>query len=172
MGPPDGDDWIALCTAPLPFDAASAWVARPDCGAIVTFTGAARDHSEGRPGVSRLEYEAYEAVAVRRMQEVVADARQRWPDVGRVALLHRTGALGIGDAAVVVAVSAPHRAAAFEAARHAIDALKATVPIWKRETWDGGESWGLEAQHLVAVGDLPPSPSPSLSQGVAGEVAP
>ena len=69
-----------------------------------------------------------------------------------MALLHRTGVVELGDAAVVVAVSAPHRGEAFEAARFAIDELKRTVPIWKRESWDGGESWGLEAQHLTEVG--------------------
>ena len=73
------------------------------------------------------------------------------PSVGRVALLHRTGVVELGDAAVVVAVSSPHRAEAFEAARFAIDELKRTVPIWKREAWAGGESWGLEAQHLTEV---------------------
>ena len=124
----------------------------PSCGATVTFTGTARDHAEGRPGVHRLEYEAYEGPAVARLQALCAEARARWPVVGRVALLHRTGVVELGDAAVVVAVSAPHRGDAFEAARFAIDELKRTVPIWKRESWDGGESWGLEAQHLTDVG--------------------
>jgi molybdopterin synthase catalytic subunit len=112
----------------------------------VTFTGTARDHAEGRPDVHRLEYEAYEEHAVRRMQALAAEAKSRWSSIGRIALLHRTGEVALGDAAVVVAVSAPHRAEAFEAARWAIDELKATVPIWKREAWAGGESWGLEAQ--------------------------
>jgi molybdopterin synthase catalytic subunit len=82
----------------------------------------------------------------------VAEARTRWPAVARVAVLHRTGVVELGDAAVVVAVSAPHRAEAFEAARFAIDELKRTAPIWKREAWDGGESWGLEAQDATSVG--------------------
>jgi molybdopterin synthase catalytic subunit len=69
-----------------------------------------------------------------------------------MALLHRVGVVDIGAAAVVVAVSAPHRGEAFEAARFAIDELKRTVPIWKRESWAGGSSWGLEAQHLTDVG--------------------
>ena len=86
------------------------------------------------------------------MRAVAAAARDRWPTVGRVALLHRTGGLQIGEAAVVVAVSAPHRGEAFDAARFAIDELKRTVPIWKRESWAGGQSWGLEAQHLTEVG--------------------
>jgi molybdopterin synthase catalytic subunit len=150
--PASGDDWVALSEHGLPIDTASSWVVRPDCGATVTFTGTARDHADGRPGVHRLEYEAYEGPALARLRAVADEVRTRWPDVGRVALLHRTGGLAIGDAAVVVAVSAPHRGAAFDAARFAIDELKRTVPIWKREAWDGGESWGLEAQHLTDVG--------------------
>jgi molybdopterin synthase catalytic subunit len=149
---PDGDDWIALFVDPLPTDLASAWAVLPSCGGTVTFTGTARDHAAGRPGVHRLEYEAYEAPALARMADVAAEARRRWPDVGRLALLHRVGPIEITDAAVVVVASAPHRAEAFEAARFAIDELKRTVPIWKREAWADGESWGLEAQHLTEVG--------------------
>jgi molybdopterin synthase catalytic subunit len=150
--PRSGVDWVALSPEPLPVDAASAWVVRPDCGATVTFTGTARDHAAGRPGVHLLEYEAYDGPALARMEAVVAGLRGRWPEVGRAALLHRTGVVALGDAAVVVAVSAPHRGEAFDAARFAIDELKRSVPIWKRESWAGGESWGLEAQHLTDVG--------------------
>lgn len=150
--PAQGDDWVALLDHDLPIAEASAWVVRPQCGATVTFTGTARDHAPGRPDVHLLEYEAYEGPAEERLRAVAAEARRRWPDLGRVALLHRTGRLGVGDAAVVVAVSSPHRVAAFDAARFAIDELKRTVPIWKRETWAGGESWGLEAQHVTEVG--------------------
>jgi molybdopterin synthase catalytic subunit len=150
--PRSGDDWVGLSDEALPVDAASGWVVLPSCGATVTFTGTARDHAAGRPGVHRLEYEAYEGPAMARLQVLVAELRERWPVLGRVALLHRTGVVDLGEAAVVVAVSAPHREAAFEAARYAIDELKRTVPIWKRESWDGGESWGLEAQHLTEVG--------------------
>jgi molybdopterin synthase catalytic subunit len=150
--PRSGDDWVAMSGTDLPVAAASAWVVLPRCGAAVTFTGTARDHAAGRTGVHRLEYEAYEGPASARLAAVAEEARQRWPALGRVALLHRTGVVDLGAAAVVVAVSAPHRAEAFEAARWAIDELKRTVPIWKRESWDGGESWGLEAQHLTDVG--------------------
>jgi molybdopterin synthase catalytic subunit len=152
LAPPAGEDWVALSADELPVAEASAWVVQPSCGASVTFTGTARDHAPGRPDVHRLEYEAYEEPALRRLAEVARATRTQWPTVGRVALLHRTGGLDIGEAAVVVAVSAPHRAEAFEAARFAIDELKRTVPIWKRESWEGGESWGLEAQHLTDVG--------------------
>jgi molybdopterin synthase catalytic subunit len=149
--PASGDDWIAIVPGELPVADASGWVVRPDCGAIVTFTGTARDHAPGRAGVHRLEYEAYEEPAVARLRALLAEARRRWPTLGRVALLHRTGVVELEGAAVVVAVSAPHREEAFEAARFAIDELKRSVPIWKREAWADGESWGLEAQHIVEV---------------------
>lgn len=150
--PPEGDTWLGLSVAPLPVAEAVNWAVRPDCGGLVLFSGTARDHAEGRPGVERLEYEAYDSQVVPRLREVAEEARVRWPTVGRIALLHRTGALDVGESAVVVVVSAPHRAEAFEAARFGIDTLKGTVPIWKRETWSGGESWGLEAQHIVEAG--------------------
>jgi molybdopterin synthase catalytic subunit len=131
---------------------AVSWATRPDCGGLVLFSGTARDHAEGRPGVERLEYEAYDAQVVPRLAAVADEARARWPAVGRIALLHRTGVLAVGESAVVVVVSAPHRAEAFDAARFCIDTLKRSVPIWKRETWADGESWGLEAQHIVDAG--------------------
>lgn len=115
------------------------------------FSGNARDNSPDRPEVYELTYEAYEAEAEGRLAAVAERAREQWPDVGRLALLHRTGTLRVGDAAVVVVASAPHRAEAFSAARFCIDALKATVPIWKLERWTGGESWGREAQHLSEI---------------------
>lgn len=147
--PPDsGDDWFALTTAPLPVHAATDWAVRPDCGGIVTFLGAARDHSEGRPDVEALEYEAYESQVEPRLARIAAEARARWSTVGRIAMLHRIGPLEVTDAAVVVVVSAPHRDEAFAAARFCIDTLKQTVPIWKKERWQGGQSWGLEAQHV------------------------
>ena len=150
--PEVGADWVALSEARLPVAAAGEWIVLPSCGATVTFTGTARDHAEGRPGVHRLEYEAYEEPALARLRAIAAEVHTRWPMVGRVALLHRTGVVELGDAAVVVAVSAPHRGEACDAARFGIDELQRTVPIWKRESWDGGESWGLEAQHLTEVG--------------------
>lgn len=146
------DDWVALSGEPLSADTASAWVARPDCGAVVTFTGLVRDHAEGRTGVSKLEYEAYTEQVVPRLSALVADARRRWPMLGRVACWHRVGELAVGDPAVVVAVSSPHRDEAFDAARWCIDTLKATLPIWKRETWAGGEGWGSGAQDVAEIG--------------------
>lgn len=151
---PIGDDWTALVSGPLPLGAAHEWAVRPDCGAVVMFTGTARDHADGRDGVSLLAYEAYESQVVPRLDAVVEEIRRRWPTVGRVALVHRVGEVSIGEAAVVVVVSAPHRAEAFDAARFGIDAVKASVPIWKRERWDGGEDWGLGTQDLVGPGEV------------------
>ncbi len=150
LAPPDpGDTWLGLSPDPLPSAEVAQWVVRTHCGAVVQFSGTARDHSTDRPGVDLLEYEAYEEAVEPRLAAIAAQMRGRWDDLGRIAMLHRVGPVAVGEPAVVVAVSSPHRDAAFEAARFAIDTLKAAVPIWKRERWAGGESWGLEAQHIV-----------------------
>jgi molybdopterin synthase catalytic subunit len=142
---------VAIADEALPVGAATAWAVLPACGGVVVFTGTVRDNAEGRDGVTQLEYEAYVGPAEARMAELADEARRRWPELGRIALLHRTGALAVTEAAVVVAVSAPHRGEAFEAARWCIDTLKATVPIWKKETWAGGEDWGLGANDVAGV---------------------
>ena len=129
------------------------WAALPSCGAQVLFSGTVRDHAEGRSGVIQLEYEVYAEAAEARLAAIAAEARQRWPEVGRIALLHRYGALQVGECSVIVVVSAPHREAAFEASRWCIDTLKATVPIWKRETWDGGVGWGTDASDIASIKD-------------------
>ena len=157
--PEHDDDWVGLFEDRLPFGSAADWAVLPRCGAVVVFSGTARDHSVGREGVTSLDYEAYEEHALARMRAIAGEARARWPELGRLALLHRVGPVALGESAVVVVASAPHRAEAFDAARFAIDALKATVPIWKRERWDGGESWGLEAQHVTDLGELAPAGS-------------
>jgi molybdopterin synthase catalytic subunit len=149
--PPAGDDWVGLSGDRLPVDDAARFVERPDCGATVVFTGLVRDHSDGRPGVSALEYEAYEEEVVPRLAAIAAEARTRWPAVGRLVLLHRSGRLAVGEASVVVAASCPHRGDAFDAARFCIDTVKASVPIWKRETWDGGEDWSACAAPVAPV---------------------
>ena len=118
--------------------------------------------------MSLLEYEAYAEAVVPRLQAIVDRARHEWPDLGRMALLHRVGPVPVGESAVVVVASAPHREEAFAAARFGIDTLKATVPIWKREHWEGGESWGLEAQHLVDVDSLAPPSGSSSTAGAGG----
>jgi molybdopterin synthase catalytic subunit len=151
---PDADTWVSLTDEALPVGAATDWAVRPDCGAVVLFTGTVRDSADGREGVTLLEYEAYAGPAEARMAELADEARRRWPTAGRIALLHRTGPLAVTEPAVVVVVSAPHRGEAFEAARWCIDTLKATVPIWKKETWAGGEDWGLGAAEVADVAEV------------------
>lgn len=149
---PSGRDWILLDDAPLPVTEAGEWAAVPGAGAVVSFSGIVRDHAEGRTDVTALTYEAYEPEAVRVMTEIVAAARVRWPEVERVAVLHRVGRLALSESSVVVVVSSPHRGDAFDAARFCIDTLKETVPIWKREHHAGGDDWGTGAHDVRPVG--------------------
>jgi molybdopterin synthase catalytic subunit len=145
---PTERDWICLTADELPDDRALAWCTTPSSGAVVVFAGVVRDHAEGRDGVRAMTYEAYEEPAVRAMRAVVDAARTRWPVVERVALLHRVGDLNLSETSVVVVVSSPHRADAFDAARFCIDTLKETVPIWKQEHWASGSDWAVE-QHPI-----------------------
>lgn len=135
---------IEITDGPIAVDRALSAVADPGAGAVVLFLGVVRDNARGRR-VTRLEYEAYEALARREMEKIAATIGSRWP-MTRIAIIHRTGHLKVGEASVAVSVSAAHRAEAFEAARFAIDTLKLTVPIWKKEIWESGEAWvGAEA---------------------------
>ena len=153
MDIPPGDTWLALGADSLDdVGTVYSWCVRADCGAVVLFSGTVRDHAEGREGVDRLEYEAYTEQVEPRLGAIADEMRRRWPELGRIALLHRVGVLEVGAASVLVAVSAPHRAEAFEAARYGIDTLKATVPIWKREHWAGGVGWGHGAATITDVG--------------------
>jgi molybdopterin synthase catalytic subunit len=108
-------------------------------GAVIVFRGVARRHSRGRD-VVHLEYEAYPEMAEKVMAQIGDEMRTRWPISG-VAIVHRTGVLEIGQASVMIAVAAPHRREAFEAASYAIDRLKQIVPIWKKEIWSDGSQW-------------------------------
>ena len=158
LPPPDGDNWLGLTDAELPIGSIYEWCIRPDCGGIVLFSGTVRDHADGRTDVHHLEYEAYEEMVVPKLAEIAAEARARWADVGRIVLIHRVGRLQLGESSVVVCVSAPHRPEAFAAARFAIDALKVSVPVWKREVWDGGSDWGTNAADLVDAAEVPSLP--------------
>ena len=149
---PQNDDSRVLLTADeLQVGEIYDWCVHPSSGAVVLFSGTARDHAEGRDDVSLLEYEAYEEHVEPRLEAIISEMRQQWPDIRRVVMAHRTGPLKIGESSVVVAVSSPHRPEAFEAARFGIDTLKATVPIWKREVWKDGEDWALAAQDITDV---------------------
>jgi len=131
---------IRLQTEPIDYDALVEQVRTPSCGAVVLFLGTVRELTEGRRTVA-LDYEAYPGMAEKKLGEIEAETRQKWP-VAELAIVHRLGRLELGDVSVAVAVSCPHRHQAFDAARFAIDRTKEIVPIWKKENWaDGGTEW-------------------------------
>lgn len=133
-----------ITTEPIDAEALYRAVLRDRDGAVVTFHGVVRDHSNGGKAVRYLEYEAYPEMAEARMRAIGEELRARW-GVEEVAMVHRIGRVEIGEASVVIAVAAPHRGAAFDACEYAIDTLKATVPIWKKEVFADGEVWvGLQ----------------------------
>jgi molybdopterin synthase catalytic subunit len=130
--------------SPMSADRIAEAVGDPAAGGIVVFSGVVRNEKNGRP-VKYLEYEAHVPMAEAKMREIGEGVRSRWPSVKRVAMLHRIGRLEIGESSVLIAVSASHRKEAFEACHYAIDTLKATVPIWKKEYFEDGEVWvGLQ----------------------------
>ncbi len=108
-------------------------------GAIDVFIGTVRNSTKGKE-VVRLEFESYDAMAIKEIQKIIDQAKAQWP-VEKMAVYHRNGILGIGEVAVIIAVSTPHRKASFEACQFAIDTLKETVPIWKKEVFEDGEVW-------------------------------
>lgn len=144
---------ITIGRAPIDIAALERAASSPAAGALVTFAGTTRQTNAGRQ-VMRLEYEAYEPMALREMHKLAREAANRWPIV-RIAIAHRIGVVEIGETSVAIAVAAAHRAEAFEACRFAIDRLKEVVPIWKKEHFEGGEIWiGCQTSH-------PPEPKHS-----------
>jgi molybdopterin synthase catalytic subunit len=136
--PVSGGDFTVQAD-PLDLAAVVDQVRDPAAGAIATFIGTTRDHNRGR-SVTHLEYDAYPEMAEAEMAKIAAAVIERH-EVSRVAIAHRTGHVPIGEASVIIAVSAAHRGAALEACRDAIDTLKQTVPVWKKEVFAGGEEW-------------------------------
>jgi molybdopterin synthase catalytic subunit/molybdopterin converting factor small subunit len=144
-GAPDAD-WIQVTSEPLSERALCESVGDAGAGAVVLFSGVVRDKTSGRR-VKFLEYEAHVSMAEAKMREIAEAVRDRWPAVRRIALVHRIGRLEIGESSVMIAVSSPHRRHAFEACHFAIDRLKDTVPVWKKEYFEDGEVWvGLQSQ--------------------------
>jgi molybdopterin synthase catalytic subunit len=131
---------IAVTNAPLELDPLIRLVsAGGGHGAVATFIGVVRDHNLNRR-VTHLEYEAYEPMAIRALEQICGEADLEWPGI-RLAVHHRVGHLAIGEASIVIAAASAHRAAAFAACRYVIERVKQIVPIWKREFFDGGEVW-------------------------------
>jgi MoaE-MoaD fusion protein len=141
-----GEDWIEVTDTVLSERATAEAVGHPGAGAIALFSGIVRDQTGGRR-VKFLEYEAHAPMALAKMREIAAAIRARWPGTLRVALVHRVGRLEIGESSVMIAVSSPHRREAFDACHFAIDTLKETVPVWKKEYFEDGEVWvGLQSE--------------------------
>lgn len=130
---------IQLKDTPLSTTECSDLVASPSTGGTVLFVGTVRNHTKGK-AVVRLEFEAYAPMAVSEMRKIAAEAKSRW-SADKIVIHHRIGVLAIGEIAVIIAVATPHRKAAFEACQYAIDTLKETVPIWKKEIFEDGEVW-------------------------------
>ena len=143
---------LRVTDAPLDAREAEAVVADPSCGAVLTFTGTVRDNARGQE-VTELAYEAYAEAAERMMGTIAEEISVRW-GIERVAILHRVGLLGPGEASVVISVASPHRGEAFDACRHAIERLKQIVPIWKKEHYRDGSTWiGSEADYRRQLAD-------------------
>ncbi len=130
---------IQILPTPLSAEVCSAFVADPAAGGTVIFTGAVRNQTQGKK-VLRLEFEAYAPMAIAEMQKIAGEIFEKWA-ITKFSMHHRTGILQVGELAVVIAVSSPHRKTAFEACQYAIDTLKLTVPIWKKEIFEDGEVW-------------------------------
>lgn len=144
-------DRVEVSDSPLDVASLYQWALLPECGAVVLFSGIVRNHAEGRTEVTSLTYEAYGEMAKAKLQDVIDEARRRFPTLGRVALVHRLGELQLSESSVMVVASAPHRPEAFNAARFCIDALKQSVPIWKKEEWSSGSDWGTNAVNPVSA---------------------
>ena len=133
------DTQITISGKPLDIQSGIEWVMSPQSGGIDIFIGTVRDSTKGKR-VIRLEFEAYEPMALKEMEKIAAQAFEKWP-VQKLLIHHRVGILEVGQVPVIIAVSCAHRDAAFEACRFVIDTLKQTVPIWKKEIFEDGEVW-------------------------------
>jgi molybdopterin synthase catalytic subunit len=130
---------IQISPNPLNIQSAIDWIMSPESGGIDVFIGTVRNATKSKQ-VLRLEFEAYEPMALAEMEKIAKQAFEKWP-VQKALIHHRTGVLQVGEVPVIIAVSAAHRAAAFDACRYIIDTLKQTVPIWKKEIFEDGEVW-------------------------------
>ncbi len=143
---------FSISFEPISLDEIAAKVIKPEIGAVAVFGGVVRNVSAGKD-VDRLEYEAYEAMAVTKLQQVAAEARRKWPKIVDIAITQRIGKLEVGENAVIVAVSSPHRGdGCFEACAYAINRLKEIVPIWKKEFGPDGSEW-VEGDYLPSPAD-------------------
>ena len=136
-------DTVTLTDDPVSVEQIISDLTEPAIGAVATFVGVVRSTSDDRK-VQYLEYEAYPQMALAEMRRICAEVRDHWPTISRVAIVHRTGKLAVGEISVVIALSSAHRREMFDAQHYAIDRLKEIVPIWKKEVWEGGAEWKEE----------------------------
>ena len=176
-------DWLEIHSDPIDPAAAIRFASNPDAGGIDIFLGTTRTQTgEGDRTLMALDYEAYTFMALSQFEKMAEEARRKWPVI-KIVILHRTGRVAVGEPSVVVAVSTPHRAEAFEACRWLIDSIKAEVTIWKKEVWsDGNEKWlpelpsSARPRPLVRQFDVKDALRPALEAGsclkLAGRFAP
>ena len=138
-----GNTLIKITGEYLSLESVASFIVDPGAGGIDIFIGTTRDNEKGKR-VLHLEYEAYQPMAEQMMEQIAAEVFGRW-EIKKIAMIHRTGRVDIGEASVIIGVSSAHRKEAFEACRYAIDTLKKTVPIWKKEFFEGGEVWKQNA---------------------------
>ena len=161
-----GADVFEITEAPLSLDALARAVGQDSCGAIAGFLGVVRGFARGRR-IRHLEYDAYPEMAIAKMRQIGDEIRARWP-VDRIAMAHRVGRLGVGEASVAIVAASPHRQEALQACAYAIERLKEIVPIWKKEVWSDGAEWigstvdehRMERQEADRAADTSARPSP------------
>ena len=131
---------IQILDTPLSLDTCTSFIEDEAAGGHVVFIGTVRNHTKGKK-VIKLDFESYKPMAIKEMQKICDKIEEKWPEIMKVSMHHRVGSLDIGEVPVIIAVSAAHRVKAFEACQYAIDTLKETVPIWKKEFFEDGEVW-------------------------------
>ncbi len=142
-------DLIELRDSALDVPGILAWVGDREAGGAAVFLGMTRSEKKGSVDLAALDYEAYGEMAVNQMRQLAALARDRWP-VRKIAIVHRTGRVAVGEPSVIIAVSAPHRGQSFEACRFLIEGLKKDVAVWKKEVWaDGSSTWSDDRERRV-----------------------
>lgn len=149
-----GDNVVSIHSDVIDIVSVTDWATIPSCGAVVAFAGTVRENSAERQRVTSITYEAYERYARKKLYEVIDGARARWPDLGRVAIIHRIGSVSVTESSVLVVVSSAHRHAAFVAARFCIDVLKRTVPVWKLECAVEDSDWVRTGTEIATVEEV------------------
>ncbi len=134
-----GDDFFKITSQKIKIEEAIKKVSGKEAGALVTFIGTVRKASRGRD-IKHLEHEAYNEMALKEIRKIAEVIKERW-NIRKLAIVHRTGKLNLGEASILIAVSAPHRKEAYQASKYAIEKLKESTPIWKKEAWGSGEEW-------------------------------